>query len=114
MDASEMSVEELEAALAAKRPSLTEVPRIVEVQGRTFQIEPGIEDSWEAVDFAMAIAEASVNEDNYTEGVAKAFALIEAATGYDRKRLYEACGAKGIKAFFQFAFELAGKCLPKN
>ena len=116
MDASEMSVDELEAALAAKR-GLTTIKgdtRTIEVHGHTFEVSPGVEDSWEAIDFMMAIAEASESEDHYTEGVVKAFALIEAATGYKRKDLYELFGPIGMERFFQYAFELASKCLPKN
>lgn len=116
MDTSEMSVDELEEALAAKRAEvLANTPkRFVEVHGHTFEVKPGIEDSWEAIDFMMAIAEASENEDHYTTGVVKAFALIEAATGYTRKDLYKEFGPIGMERLFQYVFELAARCLPKN
>lgn len=115
MDASEMSVEELQAALAAKtRLTVVDAPRIVEVRGHTFTIDPDIDKSWECVDFALAIGEARDDEAVAMSVITKAFALIELATGYDRRALYELYGNVGMTEFFQIAGELAGKCLPKN
>lgn len=115
MDASEMSVEELQAALAAKQGlTVVDGARTVEVRGHTFTITPDIDKSWECVDFALALGDAQADSDRAMEVIAKAFALVELATGYDRKALYQLYGNVGMSEFFQIVGELAGNCLPKN
>ena len=60
------------------------------------------------------LQKAQQDESLAMEVIAKAFALVQLATGYDRKALYQLYGNVGMSEFFQIVGELAGKCLPKN